>query len=79
MAMIEWAARLDAFLTFNDRDVLTNAGCVTADTAKPTSHERFETFDVGRRAAEATAAELDHVEEMLRLTKSLRPDSKDAP
>ena len=73
MTMAEWASRLDAFLAFNDRDVLANAGRVTADEAKRIAHQRFETFDTGRRLAEANAADVEHVEEMLRLTEEIKP------
>jgi hypothetical protein len=79
MTMAEWASRLDAFLAFNDRDVLANAGRVTADEAKRVAHQRFETFDTGRRAAEANAADIEHVEEMLRLTEALKLDPKGRP
>jgi len=79
MTMAEWSARLDAFLAFNDRHVLANAGRISADQARRIAHERFETFDSGRRAAEAHAAELEHVEEMLRLTEGLGPGSKTRP
>jgi hypothetical protein len=79
MTMAEWASRLDAFLAFNDRDVLANAGRVTADEAKRIAHHRFETFDTGRRASEANAADIEHLEEMLRLTEDLTPDPKARP
>lgn len=79
MTMAEWASRLDAFLAFNDRDVLANAGRVAHDAAKRIAHERFEAFDTGRRTAEARAADIEHVEEMLRLTEELKPDQKRSP
>ncbi len=75
MTMAEWSERLDAFLAFNDRDVLTNAGRVGADDAKRIAHERFLAFDAERRNAEDSAAEDDHLEEILRLTKALKPDA----
>ncbi|WP_419253554.1 virulence RhuM family protein [Caulobacter sp. ErkDOM-YI] len=68
MTMAEWSERLDAFLTFNDRDVLANAGKVGADDARRIARERFEAFDNERRLADDRAAEIEHVEEMLRLT-----------
>jgi hypothetical protein len=74
MTMAEWSERLDAFLAFNDRDVLANAGKVAADAAKRIAQERFVAFDAGRRAAEDQAAEAEHVEEILRLTNRLKPD-----
>jgi len=36
MTMQDWAQRLDAFLQFNERDVLKNAGSVSAAVAKTT-------------------------------------------
>lgn len=71
MTMADWTMHLDAFLTFNDRDVLDNAGRVAADTAKRIAHERFETFEAGRREAEARAADAEHVEEIRKLTEGL--------
>lgn len=68
MTMAEWSERLDAFLTFNDRDVLANAGKVGADDARRIARERFKAFDNERRLADDRAAEVEHVEEMLRLT-----------
>lgn len=70
MTMADWSERLDAFLAFNDRDVLANAGRVGADDAKRIARERFETFDTERRIADDRAAEAEHVEEILRLTST---------
>lgn len=70
MTMAEWSERLDAFLAFNDRNVLANAGRVGADDAKRIARERFETFDAERRIADDRAAEAEHLEEILRLTSS---------
>ncbi|WP_297514969.1 virulence RhuM family protein [uncultured Caulobacter sp.] len=76
MTMADWASRLDAFLAFNDRDVLENAGRVGAETAKRIVHERFEAFDANRRAAEALRADAQHVDEMRRLTDGLSSKSQ---
>lgn len=46
MRMAEWAERLDAFLKFNEYDVLTNAGAVSAEVAKRLAEEQYETFRV---------------------------------
>lgn len=74
MIMAEWSERLDAFLAFNDRNVLANAGKIGADDAKRVAHERFVVFDASRRNAEDQAAETEHIEEILRLTSTLKPD-----
>lgn len=35
MTMADWASKLDAFLQFNDAEILQNKGKVTAAIAKP--------------------------------------------
>lgn len=62
MTMAEWASKLDAFLTFNDRDLLTHAGKIQAKVAHALAQERYDEFDAGRRQAaaiEADAADLE--------------------
>ena len=46
MRMADWVARLDAFLKFNEYDVLTNAGRVSAEVAKRLAEEQYEAFRV---------------------------------
>lgn len=46
MRMADWADRLDAFLRFNEKDVLTNPGRVSAEVARKLAEERYETFRV---------------------------------
>ena len=46
MRMADWAARLDAFLQFNEYEVLTNAGSVSAEVAKRLAEEQYEKFRV---------------------------------
>jgi len=55
--MAEWAEKLDAFLAFNDRAVLTHAGKMRADVAERLAIERFEAFDATRREREAIEAD----------------------
>lgn len=57
VTMAEWSDKLDAFLSFNERDVLTHAGRLRMDVAQKLAAERFELFDANRRAAEALAAD----------------------
>jgi len=44
MTMEDWAKRLDAFLEFDDREVLKDAGKVTAKLAKDHAESEFENF-----------------------------------
>ncbi len=46
MRMAEWVARLDAFLKFNEYEVLTNAGSVSAEVAKQLAEEQYATFRI---------------------------------
>lgn len=57
MTMAEWADRLDAFLTFNDRELLTGLGKLRKAVADKLAEERFAEFDAARRRAELDAAD----------------------
>lgn len=46
MKMADWASRLDAFLKFNEYEVLANAGKVSAEVAKRLAEEQFDQFRV---------------------------------
>lgn len=46
MKMADWVERLDAFLKFNEYEVLTNAGRVSAEIAKQLAGAQFEKFRV---------------------------------
>lgn len=59
MTMADWAARLDAFLTFNEREVLSHAGKLRAEVAEKLALERYERFDAERREAQRLEADAD--------------------
>ena len=46
MTMADWASKLDAFLQFNDAEVLQNKGQVTAAIAKAFAESEFEQYRV---------------------------------
>jgi hypothetical protein len=46
MTMADWAEKLDAFLKFNDAEILLNKGKVTAKIAKAFSKSEFEKYRV---------------------------------
>jgi hypothetical protein len=62
MTMKEWEEKLDAFLSFNERDILTHAGKLRADVAERLAHERYEIFDAHRREAARVAADIEDAE-----------------
>jgi hypothetical protein len=49
MTMAEWEEKLDAFLTFNERDLLEHAGKISAQVAETLALDRYEEFDEKRR------------------------------
>ena len=51
MKMKDWAAKLDAFLAFNDYDILKDAGKVKHDVAKALAEQEYEKFRVVQDAA----------------------------
>ena len=51
MRMAEWAGRLDAFLHFNEYEVLSNAGQVSAEVAKRLAEDQYEEIRVRQDAA----------------------------
>ena len=44
MAMQDWIAKLEGFLTLNDREILRDAGRVSAELAKAHAEQEFEKF-----------------------------------
>lgn len=46
MTMADWSKRLDLFLMADDRDILQNAGKITAEIAKAKAESEFEKFRI---------------------------------
>ena len=55
--MRDWREKLDAFLQFNERDILTNAGRVAKEVADHLALEQYDQFQARRLATEADADE----------------------
>lgn len=69
--MIEWKEKLDAFLKFNEQEVLDNPGKVSMEVAQRLALEEYEKFSK-RRLAEETAAsdtEFDNIAIKIERTK----------
>ena len=72
ITMKQWNDKLSAFLKFNERELLTHAGSVTAEVAKKLVEDRYDEFSVKRRKAEALSAnqkDLKEIEQLLRKVK----------
>lgn len=76
MTMREWEERLDVFLTFNERELLTHAGTVSAAVAEELAAQRYEEFDASRRARERESADSEDQEaiDALRLLERAEKD-----
>jgi len=52
MHMTDWEQKLNKFLSFNDREILDNAGSITAQIAKELAEFEYEKFDGHRKLSE---------------------------
>ncbi len=68
MKMADWIQRLDAFLRFNEYDVLTNAGNISAEVARRLAEEQYDVF----RVKQDEAYESDFDREVKRIAQSSR-------
>jgi len=57
MTMWQWEEKLDTFLTFNEKDLLTHAGKISAQVAEKLSLERYFEFNQKRREEESLLAD----------------------
>ena len=73
--MRNWREKLDAFLQFNERDILTDAGRVEKAVADRLALDEYEKFHARRLAAESEADERAF-EETVKKLKPLPPGQK---
>jgi hypothetical protein len=71
MHMADWEEKLDAFMRFTGREVLQNAGKVSAEVAKRLAEEQYELFDSQRKIQEAN---IELLEEETRFIKAVKKD-----
>jgi hypothetical protein len=75
VTMAQWADKLDAFLTFNERDLLTHAGKVQMEVAQRLAEERYDLFDARRKQAEAIKADVDDIAALEQIAKEIEERS----
>jgi hypothetical protein len=73
MRMADWVSKLDAFLNFNEYQVLTNAGTVSAEVARRLAEEQYATF----RVQQDRLFESDFEKEIKRIEK--KKDQEETP
>jgi hypothetical protein len=74
MRMADWVVRLDAFLKFNEYEVLTNAGTVSAEVARQLAEEQYAAF----RIRQDMAFESDFEKEIKRIEGKRKPVKRPA-
>jgi hypothetical protein len=79
MTMREWEEKLDAFLQFNEREVLTHAGKLRADVAERLVLERYETFDTARRESARLAADAEDMAVLEQVERQLETEGRRKP
>jgi hypothetical protein len=71
VTMEQWSDKLNAFLEFNEQELLTHAGKVKAEVAKKLAEERYEKFDKKRKIEEAKQADEEDLQELEEIEKRL--------
>jgi hypothetical protein len=73
MRMADWVERLDAFLRFNEYEILTHAGKVSAEVAKKLAEEQYAAF----RVRQDEAFESDFEREIRRISRGSKDRSQE--
>jgi hypothetical protein len=71
-----WRDNIDKMLAFNDRAVLKGPGKLSHGDMQEIAHERYETFDASRRAAEAIEADAEDLRQIEDLDQKLKRKKK---
>ena len=81
MHMADWVRKLDAFLEFNERNILSHAGRVSADMAKQHAEQEFAKHEETLRIREATepTSDFDKAVERIKRLEQQPPPAKQPP
>lgn len=79
MTMAQWLDKLDAFLTFNERELLTHAGKIRMDVAKKLAEERYASFDHQRKQLALSQADAEDMAVLETMEKRLKASLKKTP
>ena len=81
MHMADWVRKLDAFLEFNERNILSHAGRVSADMAKQHAEQEFAKHEETLRIREATepTSDFDKAVERIKRLEQPPPPAKQPP
>jgi hypothetical protein len=71
LTMRDWEDKLDAFLQFNEREVLTHAGKLRAEVAEKLALERYQSFDAARCKVARLAADAEDMTALEKVGRQL--------
>ncbi len=74
--MQDWREKLDAFLQFNEREILTGSGKVKMTVAKKLAEQEYEIFNRQRLTDEAKNADRKDLEKLSKLVDGLGKNKK---
>lgn len=75
--MTDWQTRLDDFLRFNDRNVLSDSGKISKKMADEKAQAEYEQFAKHRREAKESLGEADLMKQIEATVKMLPAHKKD--
>lgn len=73
MHMVDWVKKLDGFLQFNEKNILTHAGKISHQMAIDHAEKEFEKYEENRRLVEAAEPVSDFDQFVVRKIKELGP------
>ena len=68
----DWENKLDAFLKFNERDVLQNFGQISKKDADSKAKDEYKKFSAIRRAEKEAAGEIENIKALVNVANALR-------
>lgn len=74
--MQDWEAKIDQFLEFNDRNVLSGAGKASREDANRHAEREYDKFDEQRREQNLSQAETDYMSQLKNSVKALPQKAK---
>ena len=76
VSMKQWSDKLDAFLKFNEHELLSHSGKIKAEVARKIAEIRYEEFDQKRRRSEALEADQEDIKQLEEIEKKLLKNRK---
>ena len=67
ITMKDWEGKLDAFLTFNERDILNHSGKISSQVAEQLVIKHYKEFDFKRKKTEQLTADKEDIIELEKL------------